>query len=373
MPREFPRLANAIEQGAARHLHTGVQVYVSVGGEVVLNAGFGEAGPGRPLDEAAIMLWRSAGKPVTAAAILSLVEQAALRLDSTVRDCLPQAGGDVGSITIAELLTHTSGLPLLDTGWPALSWEDTLQRILTAGPRDRAVAAYQPQSTWFMLGEILRRHTDPADTSASANPIDAALRRRLFSVVGMDEVWCGLPDHLVSSPRLPCYYERQRGQLTDSDYGTAAWLKAPSPGGNLRGPVRVLGEFYEMLMRGGVAADGTRVLQQSTVNGMVRRHRMDRYDETLQHVIDFGLGIIVNSNHHGVDTVPYGFSRYSSPDSFGHGGAQCSIGFCDPQRQLVVAWAANAFCGEGQHQRRNRAINEAIYEDLGFVASATSA
>jgi CubicO group peptidase (beta-lactamase class C family) len=53
-----------------------------------------------------------------------------------------------------------------------------------------------------------------------------------------------------------------------------------------------------------------------------------------------------------------------SPDTFGHGGAQCAMAFCDPGHKLVVAWAANGLCREPQHQRRNRAINEAIYEDL---------
>ncbi len=43
------------------------------------------------------------------------------------------------------------------------------------------------------------------------------------------------------------------------------------------------------------------------------------------------------------------------------------MGFCDPDTKLVVAWAANGFCGEGQHQRRNRAINEAVYQDLGLT------
>ncbi|MCA9060369.1 MAG: serine hydrolase, partial [Planctomycetaceae bacterium] len=77
-------------------------------------------------------------------------------------------------------------------------------------------------------------------------------------------------------------------------------------------------------------------------------------------------GVIVDSNHHGRETVPYGFGRRCSDRTFGHGGAQCAIGFCDPARQLVVAWSANGFCGEGQHQRRNRAINDAIYADLGL-------
>jgi CubicO group peptidase (beta-lactamase class C family) len=121
-----------------------------------------------------------------------------------------------------------------------------------------------------------------------------------------------------------------------------------------------------MFLRQGRLPDGTRLTSADTVSLMVSRHRTGQFDLTLQHIIDFGLGVIINSNQYGADTVPYGFGKYCSPNTFGHGGSQCSIGFCDPERELVVAWAANGFCGEGQHQRRNRAINEAIYRDLSI-------
>lgn len=365
MPVEFPRLAAAIEQGVAKRLHTAVQVYVSVEGEVVLDQAFNASSAGQPVTADSIMLWRSAGKPVTAAAIMRLVERGDLQLNVPLERYLPEATGEIGQLTLTDLLTHASGLPLLQTGWPHSVWSDTLARILKAGPIDQSVAAYQPQSTWFLLGEVLCRQL-------SVDSFDTALRQTILAPFEMDDVWCGLPESAITTlqHRLPSYYEREKGTLVDSSYGEGRWLTAASPGGNLRGPISRLGRFYEVLLRQGAGSDGRSLLQPATVQQMTQRHRTDRFDEVLQHVIDFGLGVIVDSSHHGRDTVPYGFSRYCSPRSFGHGGAQCSIGFCDPDRQLVVAWAANAFCGEGQHQRRNRAINEAIYEDLGLTTSA---
>ena len=49
----------------------------------------------------------------------------------------------------------------------------------------------------------------------------------------------------------------------------------------------------------------------------------------------------------GAETVPYGFGRFCSEGTFGHGGAQSSIGFADPKHDLVVAWVANVRAGEG--------------------------
>jgi CubicO group peptidase (beta-lactamase class C family) len=123
----------------------------------------------------------------------------------------------------------------------------------------------------------------------------------------------------------------------------------------------------ELMMRGGRLLDGTEYVSGATVSSMTLRRRVGAYDQTLQHVVDFGLGVICNSKRYGVDTVPYGFGRWSSEGSYGHGGSQCSLAMCDPERELVVAWAANGFCGEGQHQRRNRLMQDALYRDLGFA------
>ncbi len=147
---------------------------------------------------------------------------------------------------------------------------------------------------------------------------------------------------------------------------TEPWLTQPSPGGNFRGPVVQLGRFYEMLLNKGRMPSGETTLRPETVANMTSAHRADRFDDTMQHVVDLGLGLFLDSNRHGQDSVPYGFGQYCSAETFGHGGAQCAMGFCDPVHKLVVAWAANGFCSEPQHQRRNRSINEAVYEDLGL-------
>ena len=97
------------------------------------------------------------------------------------------------------------------------------------------------------------------------------------------------------------------------------------------------------------------------------RFRFGMFDETFRHVMDWGLGFIVDSKRYGPETVPYGFGPHASSRTFGHGGAESSIGFADPEAGLVVAWVANGMPGEARHNRRNRAINAAIYEDLGLI------
>ena len=122
-----------------------------------------------------------------------------------------------------------------------------------------------------------------------------------------------------------------------------------------------------MLLARGRTETGDQLLREETVQLLTSRHRTGQLDQTFQHVIDYGLGLIIDSSQYGAETVPYGFGLHCSPQTFGHGGAQSSIGFADPACGLAVAWAANGMAGEGWHQKRNRALNTAIYEDLGLA------
>lgn len=363
---EFPSVAAAIQEGISRGLHSGVQIYVSRDSRAVLDSALGDASPGVPMSPATIMPWRSAGKPLTALLILKYIENQRFQLSTMLSDLLPETvHSDKCDVTIFDLLTHQSGFPGTETGWPHADWSTTIDTIIsTARQLPIGTAAYHPQSSWFLLGEILRR-----TTTSHFDALDDILAHELLQSLGLSSTSCGVKTHTLpqNAGLIPTLYERDKGQLAVSNYGASPWLTQPSPGGNLRGPIRELGVFLELLLRNGKLLDGTSFVSSSTVQQMTMRHRVNQFDQTLQHVVDFGLGVICNSNRHGLETVPYGFGRYASESAFGHGGSQCSMGFCDPQYDLVVAWSANGFCGEGQHQRRNRLINEAIYKDLGLI------
>jgi CubicO group peptidase (beta-lactamase class C family) len=365
---DFPRSSTVISQGIERGLHTGYQLYVSLRGDVLADVGVGESRSGVAMSADTINLWLSAGKPLTAVAVMQQFERGALSLDDRVARFVPEfAAGGKREITIRHLLTHTCGFRNVETGYPDVPWEESIRRISAAPLEENWIvghtAGYHTTTSWFILGEVIQRVT--------GRPYAEVMRDELFRPLGLNDTWAALPGdrYAAYGDRIGGLYAREQGELKLLEWSTAVRCAAASPGSNLRGPIRELGLFYEMLLHEGDGPQG-RILLPQSVAALTTRQRTGEFDRTLGHVVDFGLGVIVDSNQYGLDTVPYGYGRYCSPRTFGHGGAQSSQGWCDPEEGLVVAYYFNGRAGEAQHHRRAKGLNEAIYLDLGLVESA---
>lgn len=363
----FPRLLAVLEEGRAKGHHPGAQVFIRQGQETRLDIGWGEAVAGTPMAADTLLTWLSCSKPVAAIAILRLVEAGRLALDQPVEEWVPGFGQNgKEAVTLLHLLTHTCGFRSADALWNRLSWEEHIAQScaapLEAGWVPGETAGYQISASWFMLGEIVRRLT--------GEPFADHIRREIFLPLGMESCcFTATPETYrvhAEAGRIGYLHSTVEGRGdahrfwdTEDGYGRC-W-----PGSSGHGPVRELARLYEMLADGSL--DGVRLLKPETAALMTRRWREGKFDLTFQHKVDWGLGIIVDSNRYGANTVPYGFGPHSSDRTFGHGGAQSSCAFHDPERGLTVAWVTNGMPGEMIHRRRTRAVNAAIYEDLGLA------
>lgn len=364
----LPKTIALLEQGRHSILHPGAQLYVSLRGEVIADLALGEARPGVAMTPGTLVLWLSAGKPVTAVAIGQLVERGMLGFDDRVGRHLPefdQGGKDI--LTLHHLLTHTAGFREADKLPENLPWEQMIARIcatpLEPEWKPGAQAGYQTMSSWFILGEIVRRVAGRAPGQY--------VREAILEPLGMRDSWMGIP-----VDRIPGYEERMglmyfsgrtEFRLHPFWNATEDFLSC-RPGSGLRGPMRELGRFYEAFL--GIAGAGpvaqNAILQHATLVELTRRHRAGLFDHTFQHTLDVGYGFILNSNRYGPETIPYGYGRHASEDTFGHSGSQSSCAFADPEHQLVVAWHCNGQPGEPRHQKRAREINSLIYQELGL-------
>jgi CubicO group peptidase (beta-lactamase class C family) len=378
---KLPQTEAALAAGIAEGLHLGAQLHVSRRGEIVADAALGENRPGEPLTPDHRMLWLSSTKPVAAVAIAQLWERGALELDDPVARHIPEfAAHGKERITLRHLLTHTAGIRMLDTGWPAAAWDEIVARIAASRPEPRwppgEKAGYHLASSWFVLAEVIRR--------VDGRPFERYVREAIFAPAGMESSWIGIPADRhrelaaaglvgaihMTEPAGPDSGPAVAGSRREQAWTSEARLTAVNPGGNGLGPMRDLGRFYQVLL-GDFGARGTgpggRMLSPQSVEALTARHRVGMLDHTFRHVMDWGLGFILDSKQYGVETVPYGYGRLASRRTFGHSGYRTSVGFGDPEHGLAVALAMNGTPSEADHEKRVRDVLDAIYKDLGLA------
>ena len=115
----------------------GVAVAVIRNGETIYKSGYGFANLEwrEPLGPETIFGLGSVTKPFTAQAVLLLEQQSKLRLDDEITRYLPDAPTHGREITIAHLLTHTSGIANFVTQpgfWPNIAREERTPTEVTA-------------------------------------------------------------------------------------------------------------------------------------------------------------------------------------------------------------------------------------------------
>ncbi|HTU25304.1 MAG TPA: serine hydrolase domain-containing protein, partial [Pirellulales bacterium] len=210
------------------------------------------------------------------------------------------------------------------------------------------------------LGELVR--------IVAGRPLPLVVREKVFEPLGMLDCWIGMPraQWLAYGERIAKLIDTERPQHAPFRYANERGATDCIPGGNGVGPMRELVRFYEMLLAGG-ERQGVRILSPESVRLMTTRQREGMPDATFKRTIDWGLGLIIDSKRYGFENVPYGYGRYASDATFGHGGSQSSVGFADPAHRLAVGCYFNGMAGEAGHQRRLRTVLDALYEDLELV------
>ncbi|MDB5296194.1 MAG: pbpE 2 [Phycisphaerales bacterium] len=372
-PQTLPRTAAVLAEWTASGHHIGALVYVSRDLAPVADFAVGDARlpvadhpAAVPMAPDTLMLWLSAGKPFAAVALAQLRERGLLDFDDAVARFVPEfAAAGKGHLTLAHLLTHTAGLRFVETGWPDAPWDQIIATVCAAAPEPDwpagEKAGYSPFASWFVLAEVVRR----LDGRAYGDYV----RDEVFLPLGMTDSWIAMPParYRAYGDRIGVMANTQKKPPEPAGLDTEAAATHARPSGGARGPARELGRFYECMLEDGAVptAGGGRILSAESVALLVSPRRVGLFDHTFRTTMDWGLGFIVNSARYGADTVPYGYGRQAGERAFGHGGAQSTCAFADPDRRLAVAITFNGQPGEPAHHRRLRATLAALEADLG--------
>lgn len=395
MTEDFPRVVAAVEAGIEAGLHIGAVVHVLRDGLVAADFALGAASLGTwsALRVDHKLLWLSAGKPLTAMAVAVLADRGRLAFDDPVVKFMPEFGQNgKDNITLWHLLTHTHAYKPPLTDWPRAAREDVITKICAAAPmpgtRPGEYAAYDPQSGWYLLSDVVRLVSGRTNAEFVHQEILEPAALEPASIGESHEAW----QRDVAEGRLAVLHDTtgsaregidlrgaaagDENALADTDHvhhprpwvgDDAQRAAAHNPGGGALGQASVLARFYQFILDGTRLPDGTSLLRQETLQQMTSRQREGLKDNSFGQVIDWGLGFLINSARYGSPALPYGYGSHASDSTFGHGGMQSSAGFADPENEVAGAIIFNGLPGEPKHQKRINQVMTALYEDLGIT------
>jgi CubicO group peptidase (beta-lactamase class C family) len=253
----------------ADHL-SGVAVAVVREGEILLLRGYGVADreTGRPVDpERTLFRVASVSKPVTATAVMQLVEKDRLDLNADLRAYLPELRRALSGsepLTMRHLLTHTAALD-----------ERALRRSTRDSAQIKSLAAWlssHPPRRIGVPGRVIS-YNDVGYTLAgrvveavSETPFPRYVEERVFAPLGMQRTSFEqlLPDSLLGA--LATGYDFRRGEHHRVPH---EYVHQTPPAGMMT-TAADMAKFLIAHLEGG-RHGGTRILADATIQEMQRR------------------------------------------------------------------------------------------------------
>jgi CubicO group peptidase (beta-lactamase class C family) len=306
--------------------------------------GFADRVAKQPMKADALFWIASQSKPITAVAVMMLVDEGKLRLDDPVEKYLPEFKGqrlDAGKgadgkpalkapahpITVREVLSHTSGLPFKSA---------VEQPTLDGLPLRDAVASYAKTPLTFEPGTKYTYSNAGINTAArlievlTGKSYEAFMDERLFHPLGMKDTTFWPTKAQLTRLATP---HKPNAAKTGLELTTISQLhyplderakRYPMPAGGLFSTAADVAKFCQMLLNGG-ELNGKRFLSAAALKELTRRQTPETLKES------YGLGFSVGGG------------------GFGHGGALATNMNIDPARGLIIVWLVQhaGFPGEG--------------------------
>lgn len=356
LPEKYAhRMDSIVGKGIAEEVFPGCQVYVLWRGEVVFDRCYGFQ---TYQDEIAITdstLFDMASVTKSAAttlAVMKLYDEGRFALSDAIGKYLPYLKGtDKQQITIAELLTHTSGMPafipfykklanrneyisnlysdnygvkIADACYLRTDMQDSIRQQIAHCKLGSKKYVYSDLN-FFFLKEMVETMT--------RLPIDQYLTENFYGPMGLNHsvfnpLDNGYDKNDIAPTELDTFFRHQlvQGYVHDQ---TAALFDGNAGNAGLFSTAHDIAVIFQMLLDGGIC-QGRRLLSEKTVKLFTATYPLH---ECSRRALGFDTPCYLKSN--GV------LPTAASNKTYGHQGFTGNVVWCDPDNQLVYVFVSN--------------------------------
>ncbi|MFP3969283.1 serine hydrolase domain-containing protein [Actinomadura fulvescens] len=328
---------------------TGLQVAAYLRGELVVDvcAGLADAASGRPVDGQTLFHSFSAGKGAASTVVHVLAERGLVDYGAPVAEYWPEFGGrGKHKVTVAQVLTHSAGVPQTPVGTTAAGladWELMCERIAMLDPlwEPGTASEYHAVTFGYILGEVVRRVT--------RRPMSQVLAEQVTAPLGIaDSLFFAVPDEAF--PRLARLEDSDWTRMLAAQPDSSTFFRTlprsllPSAGlGNRPGHLtadnpsagtmtaQAFARMYAALIG---EVDGVRLISPERTT-KITAVAAEGFDHTLGRPMSKGLGYFLGMPEMG-----------HRREAFGVKGSGGSIAFADPAHGFAFALTKNRLTGQ---------------------------
>lgn len=305
-------LAGFLDQAARDSQVPGVVVMIQRDGRTVFQhaAGFADLEAKRPMRVDDIFMMASTSKPMSATAILTLVDQKKLSLDDPVKKFFPEFAGNS---TVRQLLSHTSGIFGNTPVHPRLKlirdFDKTLAEAVDTIVREPL--ACEP-GTKYIYGGASFCVAGRIAEKITGEEFDRFASRVLFRPLGMKETVFRTKRDL--SARIPKLYKHESGKWIETPTAMdRTGQRGPRPDGFILVAGGIYSTAADMLKFARLHLDGGRKILSREMIEEMRKRQTGALQES------YGLGWQV-----------------AADGSVSHGGAYGTLLYVDPARNAAA-------------------------------------
>ena len=343
-----PKVSDSLKPFVERGVLAGAVTLVATPEKVlsVEAVGYSDVAAKEPMKVDSLFWIASMNKPITATALMMLVDEGKVKLDDPVEAYLPEFKGQMvvalkegnvvvlkkpaHPITVRNILSHTAGLV----------GRSPLERELDTVSLREGTISYGLSPLQFEPGSQYQYCNPGINTAGrivevvSGMPYEEFLQKRLFEPLAMKDTTFWPTEEQVR--RLAKSYRPdaarkglEETRITQLTYPLTDRKRHPYPAGGLFSTAADLGTFCRMILNGGTL-DGRRYLSEAAVREMTSTQTGDLISKG-KGENGYGLGWTTSKKSTG-DSGP------AIPGPCGHGGAYATNMSIDPGRGLITVY-----------------------------------